>query len=97
MNEDLELFHSQRPFIMSDGTFYGSGKYSGTWLTGYNRDWFSVDYQISAAINLSMMGILMVGAEPCGTFGEFNPAICARSMQNSILMPAVRNYYKEYQ
>jgi len=90
---DLMSFNTQRPFMMSDSTFPGSGAYTGSWLSNYKRTWEDMRNSIAGVMNLNMFGVLLAGSEIGGSLGPIDNELTARWTQNSVLFPAVRNYY----
>jgi hypothetical protein len=90
---DLTAHNKIRPFLMSDNTFPGAGKFTGSWLTNFGRTWTDLRNSIAGVMNLNMFGVALAGTEVCGSLGKFDAELCARWTQNSVLFPAVRNYY----
>lgn len=89
----LKAYNNERHFIMSDNTFPGSGKFTGSWLSNFHRTWTDMRNSIAGVLNLNMFGVLTAGTEVCGSLGAFNSELCGRWTQNAVLLPAVRNYY----
>ena len=92
-SDSLPAYNDKRPFIMSDNTFAGAGKYTGSWLSNFHRTWTDMRNSIAGIFNLNMFGVLTAGTEVCGSLGKFDAELCGRWTQNAVLLPAVRNYY----
>jgi alpha-glucosidase len=79
-----------RPFIISAGTYSGSGKSAGHSLGPNERSWDNMKNLTAGVMNMNMFGVPFTGPDVCGTFGEANEELCARWIQTSAFYPFAR-------
>lgn len=80
----------KRPFIISAGTFSGSGQNAGHSLGPNNRTWDDMKNLTAGVMNFNMFGVPFTGPDVCGTFGDADEELCARWIQTSAFYPFAR-------
>jgi len=83
----------KRPFIMSTGTFAGSGESSGHIIGPNERTWDDLKNATAQIMNMNMFGVPFSGADVCGTSGDSDQdELCARWMQVATFYPFARQF-----
>ena len=77
------------PFLVSSGSFAGSGRYAAHRQELYNRTWNAMKYSISQQMNFNMFGIPMTGPDVCGSLGNITDygQMCGRWIQLATFFP----------
>lgn len=89
--EGLKKAHpKESPFILSRSATFGMGRYAGIWLGDNFSTWKALRESIPMALNVSLSGIPLVGAD-VGGFGEDSSAeLLARWAEAAVLFPFFR-------
>ncbi len=89
--EGLKKAHpKESPFILSRSASFGTGRYAGIWLGDNFSTWKALKESIPMALNVSISGIPLVGAD-IGGFGEDSSAeLLARWAEAAVLFPFFR-------
>lgn len=89
--EGLQKAHpGESPFILSRSATFGMGRYAGIWLGDNFSTWKALRESIPMALNVSLSGIPLVGAD-VGGFGEDSSAeLLARWAEAAVLFPFFR-------
>jgi alpha-glucosidase (family GH31 glycosyl hydrolase) len=92
---DSDVTKTQRQFILSSGTFSGSGQYAGHSTQPNLRSWDTLKNSTAQIMNMNMFGIPFTGPDVCGTYGDIDEELCARWIQTSAFYPLARQYPEE--
>jgi len=84
--------YGQRSLLLSRSTFAGSGQYAGHWLGNNKCTYDDMRHSISGIMNFQMFGVPFIGANICGTTGDFNQEICGRWYQLGAFYPFARSF-----
>lgn len=87
--------NKKRPFIISESTFLGSGKFGGHWGGSNFATWEDLQQSIVDMLEYNMYGIPLIGAPYCGYRGDFDQDLCSRWLQLSALSPLMIGYRGE--
>ncbi|KAH0121976.1 glycoside hydrolase family 31 protein, partial [Aureobasidium melanogenum] len=87
-----ETIKAKRPFIIGRSTFAGAGRYAGHWGGDNYATWESMLFSIPQALDFSLFGIPMFGADTCGFSGNSDEELCNRWMQMSAFFSFYRNH-----
>lgn len=89
--EGLQKAHpDESPFVLSRSATFGMGRYAGIWLGDNFSTWKALRESIPMALNISLSGIPLVGAD-VGGFGEDSSAeLLARWAEAAVLFPFFR-------
>jgi alpha-glucosidase len=82
----------KRPFIIGRSTFSGAGQYAGHWGGDNYATWESMLFSIPQALDFSLFGMPMFGADTCGFSGNSDEELCNRWMQLSAFFSFYRNH-----
>ena len=80
----------QRPFIVSSGSFSGSGANAGHPMSPMNRTFDDMKNATAGVMNMNMFGVPFSGPDVCGTYGPVDEELCARWIQTSAFYPLAR-------
>jgi alpha-glucosidase len=70
--------------------FSGLSPYAGVWISGLIANWDSLRLCISIALNLTLSGVALVGADVGGQYEQLDGELYTRWMQAVCLMPLLR-------
>ncbi|KAI9926969.1 hypothetical protein MW887_003349 [Aspergillus wentii] len=86
------VFPGKRPFIIGRSQYAGAGAYAGHWGGDNWSNWPSMIFSIPQALQMSLSGIPMFGADTCGFAYNTDMELCNRWMQLSAFFPFYRNH-----
>lgn len=91
-NHDAFAKYAPERRIMCEGQAGSSGitPYMGVWISRLASDWDSLRLCVSMALDLSLSGIALVGADVGGHWGDVDSELYTRWMQAVCLFPLVR-------
>lgn len=84
--------HKNRTFIIGRSSYSGSGKFASLWLGDNESKPSDMGASVLGVMQMSMMGIPMVGADICGFGGTTNGELCARWHYVGAFQPFSRNH-----
>jgi hypothetical protein len=87
-----QTIQAKRPFIIGRSTFSGAGQYAGHWGGDNYATWESMLFSIPQALDFSLFGMPMFGADTCGFSGNSDEELCNRWMQLSAFFTFYRNH-----
>ena len=90
--EYLNTNINTRPFILSRGTSFGSGKYVFHWLGDNFSEESNIKNSVSGIFNFNIFGIPFIGADICGFFEDSNKDLCLRWYNLGAFYPFMRNH-----
>lgn len=85
----------KRPFLVSSGSFSGSGVNAGHPISPLNRTFDDLKNSTAGVMNMNMFGVPFSGPDVCGTTGETDEELCARWIQASAFYPLSRQWSVE--
>ena len=80
------------PFLISRGGFTGIGALCGVWMGDNFSNWHHLRQSIPMALNLSLSGVPLLGADVPGFGGDAEPELMERWYQAHCLFPLLRNH-----
>jgi alpha-glucosidase len=88
----LNIWPTNRPFIIGRSTYAGSGKWAGHWGGDNAALWSHMFFSIPQGLSFSLFGIPMFGVDACGFNGNTDAELCSRWMQLAAFFPFYRNH-----
>lgn len=92
LESDASPVKGKRQFIVSEGTFSGSGKSTGHSTGPNNRTWADLKNSTAGVMNMNLFGVPLAGPDVCGTSGDADEDLCARWIQTSTFYPLARQF-----
>lgn len=88
----LNSLKGDRPLILSESTFVGSGKFGGHWFRDKNSLWADMMSSIASILHYSLFGMPYTGSAICGHHGEPEEELCLRWIQLGAFYPLARHH-----
>lgn len=85
----------KRPFLVSSGSFSGSGANAGHPISPINRSFDDMKNATAGVMNMNMFGVPFSGPDVCGTSGTADEELCARWIQTSAFYPLARQFTQD--
>lgn len=87
----LKQTHTE-PFLISRSGWIGIGAVAGVWLGDNISNWRHLRQSLPMALNMSMSGVPLLGADVPGFGDDCNPELMTRWYQAHCLFPLLRNH-----
>jgi alpha-glucosidase (family GH31 glycosyl hydrolase) len=86
---------STRPFVISQSTRAGDGKYMGHILSGLQGTWEHLRASLVTVFTYQLFGLAQSGADVCGYTLDASDELCTRWMQLAAWFPLLRNHHSK--
>lgn len=83
---------SEQPFLLTRSASTGIARFSAVWMGDSFSNWHHLQQSIPMALNMSMSGVPMVGADIGGFGDDTNAELMERWVQAHCLFPFFRNH-----